>query len=216
MKINEIEEGSSVSVWVKKENTSAELPSIVAKVFDEYILAECFMHDDSLVTFDAPGLSIEMMVVKPGEVPYNFKNVKVTLVEYEGKRYHCMSTGTVGVRLNRRNAFRVFIGENGSASIPGHKSVTVLVKDLSSTGIGFLVSGAGEDPFEIGGTVNVVFTDSSNGTTIDVSSRVVRVMETDNQTLYGCMFTKHYPQVEKYTASKQVRKGVNKKQPPKR
>jgi len=212
MKVSEIEEGSSVSVWVKKDNTSAELPSVVTKVFEDCILAECFMHDDSLVTFDAPGLSIEMMVVKPGEVPYNFKNVKVTLVEYEGKRYHCMSTGTVGVRLNRRNAFRVFIGENGVASIPGKKSTSVLVKDLSSTGIGFLVSGT-DDPFEIGGNVNVVFTDSTTGTTIDVTSRVVRVMEGEKETLYGCMFTKHYPSVERYTASKQVRKGVNKKQP---
>ena len=218
MKIGEIEAGSAVTLLVKKDDLSVELPSEIVKVYDDSVLTKCFMHGDNLVSFDVDGLSVEMMVVKPGEVPYNFKNVQVSLVELEGVRYHCLRTGTVGVKLNRRNAFRVFIGEDGSAiELGGGKSARILVKDLSSTGIGFLVDKTEHTEFEVGTKVHVTFADSVIGKRIEADSMVVRAVEQETQFLYGCMFTKHYPDIERYTASKQVRKGANnRKTPPKR
>ncbi len=218
MNISDIEEGSSVSLLVSRDDMSVELPSEIVKVFDDSVLANCFMHDNSLISFHGGNLNIEMMVVKPGEVPYNFKNVQVTLVEYEGGRYHCLRTGTIGVRLNRRNAFRVFIGENGSvAELPGNKTVNVLVKDLSSTGIGFLISKNENVEFDIGARISVIFTDSAVGTKIEAEGKIVRIMEQETQMLYGCMFTRHYPAIERYTATKQLsKKNGKKKTPPKR
>lgn len=217
MKINEIEEGSGVSLIVSRDNMSVELPSEIIKVFDDAVLANCFMQDNTLITFDAANLAIEMMVVKPGEVPYNFKNVQVSVVEYEGQRYHCLRTGTNGVRLNRRNAFRVFIGENGSvAEMPGNKTASVLIKDLSSTGVGFLIGKNAAESFEIGTRVSVVFTDSTLGNKIEAEGKIVRIMEQETQILYGCMFTRHYPAVERYTASKQLSKKNGNKSAPMR
>lgn len=208
MKINEIEEGSSVSLLVTKADTSVELPSEIVKVLDGCVLANLFKHGDSTISFDSPGLNFEMMVVKPGEVPYNFKNVKISLVTYEGGTYHCLQSGTTGVRLNRRNAFRVFIGEDGNVlDAKSGRNAQVTVKDISSTGVGFLVEGANASKtFEVGSRIRVNFKDPENGTTIDAEAKIVRIMDMEEgRTLYGCMFTKHYPAIEHYTATKQLK-----------
>lgn len=214
MKLQEIEEGSSISITVKREDTSATFPSEVYKVFTDCILVNLFVFEDNVISFEGENLTIEMVVVKPGEVPYFFKNIKITREIYMDQPYHCIRTGTVGVRLNRRNAFRAFIGEEGSAlEVPGNRRVDVLVKDLSSTGIGFLINKNEKTRFETGQHLEVIFKDSLISSTIDVVARVVRIEEKETDILYGCAFSKHYPQIDRYVAAKQTRKGINQKKP---
>lgn len=215
MKVSEIENGSGVTVYVKRENMGVELPSEVVRVFEDCVWASPFMHDESIINFDVEGINVEMMVIKPGDVPYNFKNVQVSLIEDNGQLFHCLRTGTVGVRLNRRNAFRVFIGENGTAiEIPNGRRVRVFVKDLSSTGIGILVEKEEDIDFAVGSKIHLSFEDSLLRKEIAADGRIIRKVDQGEKVLYGCMFDKHYPAVERYAASKQTRRGINKKKKP--
>lgn len=215
MKLQEIEEGSSISITVKRDDTSADFPSEVYRVFADCILVNLFEHNGEIISFEGENLLIEMVVIKPGEPPYFFKNVKITREMYEDKYYHCIRTGTIGVRLNRRNAFRAFIGEEGAAlEVPGNRRVDALVKDLSSTGIGILINKNEKFHFDIGQHLEVIFKDSLISTTIDVVARVVRIEEKETDFLYGCVFSKPYPQVNRYVAAKQTRKGINQKRTP--
>lgn len=215
MKLQEVDEKSNISINVKKDGLSASFPSEIVKVFSDCILVELFEHEGNVISFDGEDLEIELVVVKPGEVPYFFKNVRITRETYEDKPYHCIRTGTIGVRLNRRNAFRAFIGEDGSAvELPGNVRADVFVKDLSSTGIGLLVYGKPDKGYEEGQSLHITFSDSLIRANIDAMAKVVRIVESDNEILYGCAFSKHYPEIDKYVAAKQVRKGLNKKKEP--
>lgn len=212
MYIYEIEEGTNISVTVKREDASVTLPSEVCKVFSDCILVNLFEHEGNILTFELEDAVIEMVVVKPGEVPFFFKNVQISRVTYEEQDYHCIRTGMVGVKLNRRNAFRAYIGEDGSAlEVPGNRRVDVLVKDLSSSGIGLLIDKKHNVMFDLGTSLNVSFSDSLISTSINVVGKIVRIDEQDTQILVGCAFSKHYPQIDRYVAAKQVRKGLNKR-----
>lgn len=208
MKIQEIPEDSRINITVTREDTSAAFSSTIAHSFSDCIFVEPFMYEDNLIAFDTPGIIIEMVVTREGEVPYVWKSVQITKEVYENKVYHCIKAGTIGVKLNRRNAFRVFIGENGSAmEVPGNARLDVLVKDISSTGIGILIDDSLRCDLDVGKHVQVMFSDSVISANFNVTARVVRIVpvEDKNQHLYGCQFSKHYPQIDRYCAAKQIK-----------
>lgn len=208
MKIQEILPDSKINITVTRGDTSANLTTTMFKAFTDCILVEPFRHNGNMVSFDSPDLHIELVATRQGEVPYMWKNVVISKVTYENKVYQSITTGTIGVRLNRRGAFRVFLGETGSVvEVKTKDRYSVTVKDISSSGVGFIVSKNADVPFELGGGLIVLFTDDSLNTDFELVTRVVRRVELEEtgQILYGCMFTKKYPKVDRYCATKQVR-----------
>lgn len=217
MRLQEIAEGSKINITATKEDLSVNLSTEMAFSFSDCILVKPFIYEGTVVNFNAEGLVIELIAIKEGEVPYIWKNVTITREEYEGEVYHAVRTGTVGVRLNRRNSFRVFVGERGCAmEVPGNKRIDVIVKDMSSTGIGFLVDSAQDPHLKNGSHVHITFSDDAMRSSFDVVGRVIRKVEEEEKTLYGCILSKTYPQIDRYCAAKQVKNGKNKGRKPKR
>ncbi|MBO4618242.1 MAG: PilZ domain-containing protein [Lachnospiraceae bacterium] len=213
MKLSEIVEDSIINVLVSKDDSSISLTTTMAFYDEDMLFVNPFMYEDNLVSFSAPGLSVEMMVVRENEVPYYWKRVHVGLMKVDGKIYHVISSRHTGARLNRRNSFRVFVGEEGSAfELRGGARIPIVVKDISATGIGFITSGDDEEYFMPGDQVHINYMDKEERFGIDVVGRVVRTCVTDKGRLYGCSFSKVYPQLGKYVTDKQLHK--KKKQRP--
>ena len=214
MKLSEIAADSIINVVVSKEDSSISLTTTMAFYDEDILFVNPFMYEDSLVSFDVPDLTVDMMVVRENEVPYYWKRVHIGLMKVDGNTYHAISSRHTGVRLNRRNSFRVFVGEQGSAcELRGGDTLPVIVKDISATGIGFLLQGVNEDIFSPGDQVHINYIDKEERFGIDVVGRVVRSFETEKGILYGCSFSKVYPQINKYVTDKQIHKRKSKSIP---
>ncbi|MCR5721424.1 MAG: PilZ domain-containing protein [Lachnospiraceae bacterium] len=214
MRLSEIAADSIINVLVSKDESSISLTTTMAFYDEDLLFVNPFMYEDNIVSFDVPDLNVEMMVVRENEVPYYWKRVHVGLMKIDGNTYHAISSRHTGVRLNRRNSFRVFVGEEGSAfQARGGEKLPIIVKDISATGIGFLVQGIDEDYFDMGEQVHINYIDKEERFGIDVVGRVVRTSRTDKGTLYGCSFSKVYPQINKYVTDKQLHKRKHKSTP---
>lgn len=208
MKIQEILPDSKINITVTRNDTSANLSTTMVKALADCILVEPFRHDGNMVSFDAADLHIELVATRQGEIPYMWKNVKIEKVTYDNQVYQCIKSGTLGVKLNRRGAFRVFVGESGSVIYAKNKErYSVTVKDVSSSGVGVLVNKRDDIPFEIGSGLAVIFSDDSLNQDFELVTKIVRrvELEENGQILYGCMYTRKNPRVDRYCATKQIR-----------
>lgn len=206
MVISEVTADSILNVTATKGNMSVNLITTPAFTADGDLYAQPFLHDGNVVNFSVPGLAVELMAVKSGEIPVYFKSVSIAKTKYEGKVYHCISSDVLGVKLNRRNSFRVFVGERGEAmELTGGGRYDVTVKDVSSTGIAFVAKNADDSLFQSGDHVHIIFEDTTAYFKIDVVARVVRVLKIEAGVLFGCAFTRMYPQIDRYVAAKQMR-----------
>ncbi|MBR5337025.1 MAG: PilZ domain-containing protein [Lachnospiraceae bacterium] len=212
MKLSEIAPDSIINVLVSKEDSSISLTTTMAFYDEDILFVNPFLYEDNIVSFDVPDLNVEMMVVRENEVPYYWKRVHVGIMKIDGNTYHAISSRHAGVRLNRRNSFRVFVGEEGSAQfqLRGGDKLPILVKDISATGIGFLVQGDDDEYFQPGDQVHINYIDKEERFGIDVVGRVVRSTSTEKGRLYGCSFSKVYPQINKYVTDKQIHKKKSK------
>lgn len=212
MKLYEIAEGSIINITVSKDDASINLTTTAVGYREGGLYVNPFMYEDALVAFDIPGLAIEMMVVREGEAPYYWKRVLVAKTYVDDTLYHVVISDLAGARLNRRNSFRVFVGEEGSAmQVPGAERIPILIKDISATGIGFIIKGEDVPSYKLGDKVHITYTDNEERFKIDVIAKVVRTGRNEAGYLYGCSFAKVYPQLNKYVAHKQVKNRKKKK-----
>lgn len=206
MKIGEITDDSVISVNIVRGDMSANLSTTVAYVTDGALYVNPFMHNGAILNFAVPDLRIALFAVKPGEVPNYWPSVSVTREMLDGNTFHCIRTDAPGVRHNRRNAFRVFVGEE--ANVTPEKGVEiekVTVRDISATGVGFMTLPADKPKFALGDTIRLRYMDNEQRFSVDVTARVVRTELTDKGCVHGCAFTKLYPSVDRYVANKQLK-----------
>lgn len=207
MNLTEITEDYSVSVTVNKGDASGTFTSKPAFVVNGELYVQPFQHDNHIINFAVDGITIEFSAVKPGEVPFFWKNVVLTRKVHDGQLYHAISAATDGVKLNRRNAFRVFIGIDGTAVTVADKAThKVTVKDISSTGIAVITRDKENPEFNPGEQLIVSYTDEDFYMQIDVECRVVRIFTSDVGYVYGCQFARMYPRIEHYVATRQLKK----------
>lgn len=214
MNVSEVTSDYTVSVSVIRGNSSGNFVTRAAFGRADGLYVEPLMHNGSLISFNVPGITLDVSAVKGGEYPYFWRNVKIERKEYNGKYYHLIKAEGEGVKFNRRKAFRVFVGEAGEMTrFPELNSKAVRVKDISATGIAFLGDKGTKPLCNRGDMVSVRYYDSVLRTKIDVSARVVRVIETEVGLLYAASFSKLYPMVERYVAQKQLKNRQEKKIP---
>ena len=208
MKLGEVALDSHIAVAVIKGDTSVNLDTTVIEVTDEALYVEPFRHGESIISFNLKeGMHVEMLALRPGEVPNFWNSVLVTKGEYKERVCHIITTSVNGVRLNRRNSFRVFVGLEGTCmEQAGGVKYDVTVRDISSTGIGIMVSGENAPDFKISTPVHITYTDGECRFSIDVEGRVVRKEEIeDGPIIYGCKFVRLYPQIDRYVTQKQIK-----------
>lgn len=220
MRLSEIPMDSFIHIAVVKGETSVALQTTPMYASETELCVAPFMHGNTMISFDAKGINIEMLVVRPGEVPFFWSSVTIEKGECDGVPCHIIQSNAVGARLNRRNSFRVFVGLSGTTMEQAGGVVTdVIIRDISSTGIGLIVRGENAPEFKMGALLHITYVDGEARFTIDVDGRVVRRFTLDEEsgggTVYGCQFAKFYPQINKYVTDKQLR-NRNKRVPVKR
>lgn len=206
MKLGEVPSNATINIEVIRGDTSVNLSTSLIWVASDALYVEPFMHGSSFISFMSEGLRVEMTVVRENDVPLFWKLVTITKEEFDGRLVHCIRSNIDGVRLNRRNSFRVFVGNEGSVmEATGGGEYDVTIKDISANGISFVTRSLGAPTYKPGSLVHIKFEDREARFVIDVQSRVVRRTQRDNSYVYGCRFVRVYPQISKYVAQKQIR-----------
>lgn len=133
---------------------------------------------------------------------YIWENTNVKLVKYQGRIYHKIDLNGIGKPHNRREAFRMYIGEDMQAylnSSSGQLTIDILLKDISETGMGFI----SKEEIELNRIVRLKLKDYK--IIINLSAVVVRKEYIPHlkSFIYGCKFNEKNTALGKYISRKQ-------------
>lgn len=212
MEIREITPSFKMSITISNQRSDITLNSEIAFVRENKLYVEPFEHNGVILNFNSGAVAISMIAYQEEKAPYLWKIVHIGREFIDGKHYHVITSDVAGVRINRRENFRVFIGLDGKATILG-KDVPfdVMVKDVSESGFAILVDVTSEIKINKNEAVMIDFYDKDVDEKYTLTGRVVRAEVTERYILYGCRLLKDNGSMRRYIANKQLAHRVNSK-----
>lgn len=209
MLIDDIPVGSRIELDVRYIGRTMTFNSEVVLIINNSILISPIIVNEQTIGFN-DNCRVNLIVKIDGKV-YLWNNVTVKLVKYDGIIYHKIDISEEGKPFNRREAYRMYIGEDMPIYIntaTGPLALSVLVKDLSETGVGFI----SKEDLEIDRTIRLKIKD--NNSIISLSGKIIRkdLLTHLDSFLYGCKFNEKNNRLGNYIARKQgeaLRKKVN-------
>lgn len=208
MLIDDIPIGSGIELDVRYVGRTMSFLSEVVLIINNSILISPIIVNEQTVGFNDCRVNL---IVKIEHKVFLWINASVKLVKYDGIIYHKIDIVGEGKPYNRREAYRMYIGEDMPIYIntaSGPLALSVLVKDLSETGVGFI----SKEDLDVDRTVRLKLKD--NNLTISLSGIIVRkdFLPHLDAFLYGCKFNEKNNKLGNYIAKKQgeaLRKKVN-------
>lgn len=209
MHIEDIVKGGLMEIEVKCNGKTMNFQSEITLVKNNSILITSIKVNDQTIGFSEK-CKLNFLYKLDGKL-YIWENVTIKLVKFDGAIYHKIDLFGEGAPYNRRDSFRMYIGEEmllyvNTAS--GPSALTVLVRDISETGVGFIT----KEDIDVDRTIRLKLKD--NNTLISLSGVIVRkeFLSNLNAFLYGCKFNEKSTSLGKYIAKKQgelLRKKTN-------
>ncbi len=200
MQIGELIIGGNIELEARKNGNTMTFRSIIETIKDTAIFIKPIKVNGQTVGF-SENCILNFYYKIDGKL-FVWENAAIKLVKLNTAIYHKVDLLGEGKQCNRREAYRMYLGEEMPIyvnSINGPNAVSVLIKDISETGMGFISS----DEFEIGRTVRIKLKDMNS--VLNLSALIVRKEFTENiqSYLYGCRFTEKCPLLGRYIARKQ-------------
>lgn len=187
------------------EISEVDRPYLSSKNFENIIILKLFRdHSDEakVINFESEEIVCELMVKETKEV---YKDVFIRRVDLPiAGDVHALITHERVDFVNRRRAYRLFIGLNGTANTSDHLSANVIVKDISVIGAAFICS----TKFDVypGDRVTISFVDQVDDRQffLIMPCEVVRVAPAKGgNRIVGCSCLQEIPMVGKYIMLKQ-------------
>ena len=192
-KFSEIPENTPLVLNIYNDDKRLSLDATLVKLLDKQLgIITINYPGDRVLNFDKVQLEVEY--AKYQASPYIFRNCKIV---YHNNHY-ILQVLTEGIKINRRDSFRVPIGRSANSNIPGHN--IVIVRDISHSG--FALTDRRKD-FNLskGTLVSIAFEDW--GYKIHLEGIVVRIEERDDFTIYGMKTTSFCKALPEYISMKQ-------------
>ena len=179
-----------------------EFPSKVIKKGKQDIYAEPIRINGKVLSFNtSENIFVSLIMVRDGKSPMVWKGVAInSAYEKEGTLYRITASGE-GFEVNRRGAFRLFVGISGVAQMGiNKKAVDVIVKDVSESGFSFVSTEDIDNVINM--PVRMVFNDFNQ--TYSLMGIIVRkVIIAEAKILYGCQLSVNNTNLEHYINQKQ-------------
>lgn len=204
MRLTEFELAHSVELEILRDGKKAILLTSVEGIINNSVLLTPIHLDGKIVGFPS-SLTVNLLYPENGQL-FCWNDIVVKAVRYHGQVYHSVELNGAGFILNRRGAYRVYIGETKKIfhrNMAGNRLFDVFVRDLSETGMCFM----SKEHFEVGKTVYLQL--KFSGTEINLRSKILWKRETPNRTttfLYGCKFTEKNKFLSSYLMNIQQQK----------
>lgn len=181
---------------------SFEFPTKITGKGNNYILAEPIRVSGKILSFNsAEKIQVNLVFTQKDKSPMVWKGVGVSVISIKGRQQYKVVASGEGYEVNRRNAFRLFVGINGIVQIGiNRKAFEVIIKDISETGFSFVTS---EDINNAEGLpVRMVFADCNSQFSL-MGECVRKVVLAENKFLYGCQLKVENVNLQKYINEKQ-------------
>ena len=205
MRLTDFELAHSVELEIMRDGKKAVLLTSVEGIINNSVLLTPIHLDGKIVGFPST-LTVNLLYPENSQL-FCWNNVSVKAVRYRGEIYHSVELNGAAFILNRRGAYRVYIGENKKIfhrNATGNRLFDVFVRDLSETGMCFL----SKDNFDIGRAVHLQFK-FTNGHELTLRAKVLWRRENPNRNttfLYGCKFTEKSKYLNSYLMNVQQAK----------
>lgn len=199
MLLSEIKKDTQISIVAELGEREVELITTVAEPMSNGVLANMIYQGGKRVSFHIEGLALRMRVVSTEENKvYEFRGVTISNVKgNDNQVYYKIICPLPSTTINRRNAVRIWLGVDGEIAVNG-KLMGAIVKDISLTGIAFIVA----DSLEIKTPVLVNFSDMKQKFSLGAVIVRKETLE-DGRILYGCRLGKESSNIAKYLNDKQ-------------
>lgn len=157
MRLEELKLGKSIEIFVTRDQYRLRLVSKIEDVAKDHIAISLITGNSKAFQFQEHD-NVEFIYRDESRL-WRWKGLKGTIEKLEGAYVHCLYGPSEGERFNRRNAYRVFVGEEikfhwikqGKTQILLEnkedlenleepllvKNASGLLKDISETGAGF-------------------------------------------------------------------------------
>ena len=216
MNIEDLVEGTQVTVTAKLGINSIDFKTTVAMKIGNTILVEEIVNDEgNAVSFVSDKLYLEMTSINAGGKPIIWKHVGIKHINYLGNSYHMIAQSSEGKAMNRRNAYRVYAGRVATVQVGMHKkAIEVMLKDVCTYGFAFVT----EQDLEINADDFVRMMCDWDDFTINMTASIVRKSKVPNSNrfIYGCS-CKHYDKIlDKFLTQKQSEQIRKARQPGRR
>ncbi len=201
MKLTEISAGAKIIMHVGMNGQFMDFPTVIAQPQETCVIAEAIRVNDKVLGLESDNIHIDLMLIREEKTPVIWKNVRCSMVNFDSRMHYKVTAFAEGYEVNRREAFRVFVGKDGVAQIGmNRKAENVIVKDVSENGFSF-ISSENLDNF-INSPVRLVFTDMElNLSLMGIVVRKVAIDEKKN--LYGCKLSVDNHALSRYINDKQ-------------
>ncbi|MBQ3104442.1 MAG: PilZ domain-containing protein [Lachnospiraceae bacterium] len=187
---------SKVSLCIHSEKTKTEfrIEAEIKKYLDDMTAVIRLFYDTGKpLSFEKVRVHLEYTPEK--SPPYYWHHVRIVL--HKGW-YVLRVPSKTGVKLNRRNSFRVSVGVFARTNHEQLSSVTV--RDISHSGFG-LSTTKKDLTAAIGDTLTATFSDQ--GFDMKLTGRLVRIEKREEMTIYGFCFTAPCADLDSYIMMKQ-------------
>lgn len=201
MQVDDISKGGNMELEVKLNGHAMSFHSDVVAIKNNSVLINSIKVNDQTIGF-SDKCQLNFLFKADGRV-YIWENVYVKLVKYDGSICHKIDLYGDGKPYNRRNSYRMYIGEDMPLYVntaTGPTAISVLVKDISETGVGFIT----KEEIDIDRTIRLKLKD--NNVIISLSGVIVRRDYLPNlgSYIYGCKFNEKNNKLGKYIAKRQA------------
>lgn len=192
-RFSDVPENAPLILNIYNDEKRLTLEATLVKFLDKQLgIISINYPGEKVLNFDKVQLDVEY--AKYQASPYIFPNCKI--VYHNG--HYILQILTEGIKINRRDSFRVPIGRSAHSNIPGHNMV--IVRDISHSG--FALTDRNKN-FNLskGTRVSIAFEDY--GYKIGLEGTVVRIEERDDFTVYGMKTTSFCKSLPEYISMKQ-------------
>ena len=202
MLLQEMPADNKIIIELSIKGQKFEFPSKVVSQGNNSIFIEPIRINGKVLTFNSSeSVAINIVMIRENKSPMVWKGVGVAGVHEKSGSFYKITASGEGFEINRRGAFRLFVGISGVAQLGiNRKAVDVIVKDVSENGFSFVSSEDMENVINM--PVRLVFNDfNKNYSLMGIIVRKVIINET--KVLYGCQLSVNNSQLEQYINQKQ-------------
>jgi c-di-GMP-binding flagellar brake protein YcgR len=203
VRIYDIEiENKLIIKFIYKDKPFKMVVDLIAKKNKSIIIPSILENNKALAPSSLANVEI-IYTVKEGI--YQFKSTKFEANIYQGMRVYYVTSQEEVSRLNRREAFRVFIGELSQIDVDAEdgtkKEFEGVLRDISVSGMCIVL----KNELDIGTTISIIY--NYEGLNIHLLGKITRKdkVERYNAFIYGCKFKETNNGVNRVVVLKQIR-----------
>lgn len=207
-KLSELTSGLKVHLTVSSGTEELEFETDIVQAGEGHVIVEPIRHDNKLLNFSNRAITKDI-VVDSQPLPEKYMDVDVEITTLENKKYHIILSEKEGTPINRRNEFRVYVGNYVKAELASvNQSVEAILKDVSIGGFSLVIRRQEVDGV-VGWTGQVIKAvyyhgGSKNKTPMVFIGKVVREEDVDEgRVLVGCKNLRQPFGIEKFVADMQ-------------